>query len=293
MSQQTNQAPLLEVQNLCRYFGHGPGAVRAVDDVTFDIQPGEIVAVVGESGSGKTTLGRLLLRLLEPSAGTIRLQGKEVTGKHQRRNVREYWRQVQAVFQDPFSAFNQFYTIEHVLGKALNILDRRISGKERHDRVERALLEVGLDPRDVLNKWPHQLSGGQVQRVMMARALVVGPQLLIADEPTSMLDASLRVTVLNQLMELRQQHGMSILFITHDLGQAYYISDRILVMYHGKMVEQGPVEYVLANPKHDYTKRLLADVPRMRGRRDLLENVSVEDLTVEVDLDVGVEEDAP
>jgi peptide/nickel transport system ATP-binding protein len=278
MSAQTVTGPILEVQNLSRHFGHGAGVVKAVDNVSFDVQPGEILAVVGESGSGKTTLGRLLLRLLEPTSGTILLKGKEVTGRKQTTEVKQYWRQVQAVFQDPFAAFNQFYTIEHVLGKSLNILEKRISNEERRDRIETALREVGLNPNDVLAKWPHQLSGGQVQRVMMARALVAGPDILVADEPTSMLDASLRVTVLNQLKQLQRLHNMSILFITHDLGQAYYIADRILVMYHGQMVEQGRVETVLANPQHDYTKRLLADVPRMRGKRDLLQNVSVEDL---------------
>jgi peptide/nickel transport system ATP-binding protein len=275
---------LLETQQLTRVFGHGPGAVRAVDDMSFEIRLGEIVAVVGESGSGKTTLGRLLLRLLEPTSGRILLKGKEVTGRAQRKQVNVYWRQVQAVFQDPFAAFNQFYTIEVVLNKALNILGTRLTGKERHSRIDRALREVGLDPRDVLNKWPHQLSGGQVQRVMIARALVVGPDLLIADEPTSMLDASLRVTVLNQLRDLQRSHDMSIIFITHDLGQAYYISDRILVMYNGKLVEQGPVEKVLANPQHDYTKRLMTDVPRMFGKRDLLENASLDELSVEEEL---------
>jgi len=173
--------------------------------------------------------------------------------------------QMQRVFQDPFAAFSQFYSIRRALENALNVLGHRLPSSERLERVENSLREVGLDPADVLNKWPHQLSGGQVQRVMIARALVTGPELLIADEPTSMLDASLRVTVLNLLVNLRKQHNMGIIFVTHDLGQAYYVCDRILVMYHGELVEQGPVEQVLANPQHDYTKRLLADVPRLHG----------------------------
>jgi peptide/nickel transport system ATP-binding protein len=144
-------------------------------------------------------------------------------------------------------------------------MDQTLSRDEQAQRIETALREVGLDPADVLHKWPHQLSGGQLQRAMIARALVVGPELLIADEPTSMVDASLRVTVLNMLMDLRHRHAMSILFITHDLGQAYYMSDRILVMYQGAVVEQGPVERVLAHPQHAYTQRLLADVPRLRS----------------------------
>jgi peptide/nickel transport system ATP-binding protein len=152
-----------------------------------------------------------------------------------------------------------------VKGNALKVLDHRLSRDERLQRIETSLTEVGLDPADVLNKWPHQLSGGQVQRVMIARALVVGPELLIADEPTSMIDASLRVTVLNLLLDLRKRHNMGILFITHNLSQAYYVSDRILVMHYSELVEQGPVEKVLADPQHDYTQRLLADVPRLHG----------------------------
>lgn len=257
--------PLLETRNLSRLFGYNDQGVRAVERVSFRIEPGEIVAVVGESGSGKSTLARLLLRLLDLTGGQILLYGQDVTELHHSRDLKAYWRKVQGVFQDPFAAFNQFYTNRRVLENALKLLDHRLSGDERLQRIETSLMEVGLDPADVLNKWPHQLSGGQMQRTMIARALVVGPELLIADEPTSMLDASLRVTVLNLLLDLRKEHGMSILFITHDLGQAYYLSDRILVMYHGELVEQGPVEKVLANPQHEYTQRLLADVPRLHG----------------------------
>jgi peptide/nickel transport system ATP-binding protein len=260
-----SQAPLLETRELSRVFGHGEHVVHAVERVSFGIRPGEIVAIVGESGSGKSTLARLLLRLMDPTGGQILLHGKDVTGLHRSSDLKAYWRKVQGVFQDPFTAFNQFYTNRRVLENALKLLDHRPSRSERAQRVESSLREVGLDPADVLHKWPHQLSGGQMQRTMIARALVVEPELLIADEPTSMLDASLRVTVLNLLLDLRQRHNMSILFITHDLGQAYYVSDRILVMYRGELVEQGPVEKVLAEPRHDYTKRLLADVPRLHG----------------------------
>ena len=234
------------------------------------MQPGEIVSIVGESGSGKTTLGRLLLRLLDSSSGKIFFQGQDVTAMHTNRDLKQYWRGVQAVFQDPYAAFNQFYTIQRVMANSLNVLGIRMSSSEKLSRIKNALVEVGLDPEDVVDKWPHQLSGGQVQRVMIARALVVGPDLLVADEPTSMLDASLRVTVLNLLMDLRKQHNMTILFITHDLGQAYYISDRILVMYQGQIVEQGPVDTVLDNPQHEYTKRLMEDVPLLHGRESIL-----------------------
>ncbi len=264
-------SPILDVEELSRTFGHGAQTINAVDRVSFSVQPGEIVAIVGESGSGKTTLARLLLRLLDASSGRMFLHGQDVTALRSHNDLKRYWQKVQAVFQDPFAAFNQFYTIRRVLGNSLNVLSKHPSAEERLERSENALREVGLDPVDVLNKWPHQLSGGQVQRVMIARALIVGPELLVADESTSMLDASLRVTVLNVLRDLRQKHNMSILFITHDLGQAFYVSDRVLVMYQGQLVEHGPVEQVFLNPQHDYTKRLMTDVPLLRGREHMLD----------------------
>jgi len=265
MNTQSSQAPLIETKNLSRTFGHGEHEVQAVKDVSFHVQPGEIVAVVGESGSGKSTLARLILRLLDPTSGRIFLHGRDVTHLQRSGDLKPYWRKVQGVFQDPFAAVNQFYTNRRVLEKPLQLLDHKPSRAERDQRVESALVEVGLDPADVLNKGPHQLSGGQLQRIMIARALVASPELLLADEPTSMLDASLRVTVLNLLLDLRQHRNMGILFITHDLGQAYYLSDRVLVMYRGDLVEQGPVKQVLSNPQHEYTQRLLADVPRLHG----------------------------
>ncbi|MBN9386751.1 MAG: ABC transporter ATP-binding protein [Chloroflexi bacterium] len=271
---QKTPSPLLEVRDLSRTFGQGGHAIHAVDKVNFAIEPGEIVAVVGESGSGKTTLGRLLLRLLDSTGGEILYHGQNVTRLHAGGGLKRYWRGVQAVFQDPFAAFNQFYSIRRVLTKSLNVLEKHLPEKEKLERISAALREVGLDPSEVLEKWPHQLSGGQIQRVMIARALVVNPELLVADEPTSMLDASLRVTVLNLMTDLRKQHNMGIVFITHDLGQAYYISDRVLVMYHGQIVEQGPVEQVLLNPQHEYTKRLMADVPLLHGRESILQKAT-------------------
>ena len=274
MIAQPSQPLILETRELSRTFGHGDQIVRAVDHVSFSVQPGEIVSIVGESGSGKSTLARLLLRLMDPTGGRILLNGQDVTELHGSKNLKAYWRQVQAVFQDPFSAFNQFYSNVRVLGRSLDVMERKPSKEERLARTIDALKEVGLDPADTLYKYPHQLSGGQVQRIMIARALMVSPELLIADEPTSMLDASLRVTVLNLLKDLRDQRHMTILFITHDLGQAYYVSDRVLVMYQGQLVEQGPVEEVLQNPQHDYTKRLMADVPLLRGRESMLISAS-------------------
>jgi peptide/nickel transport system ATP-binding protein len=249
---------LLEARHLHRVFGRGRTAVRAVTDVSLRLHEREIVAVVGESGSGKSTLARMILRLLDPSAGTLWLDGRDVTGLTGR-GLREYWREVQAVFQDPFSAFNQFLTVRGLLRRTRRLANGRVSGD---GDLAAALAQVGLDPADVLDKWPHQLSGGQRQRVMIARALLLRPRVLVADEPTSMLDASLRVTILNVLTDLRRDTGLAVLFITHDLGQACYVSDRVVVMSRGELVEEGPTSQVIFAPRHDYTRRLLADVPR-------------------------------
>ena len=258
-------APLLESRDLRKTFGHGEHAVDAVRPASFALQPGEILAVVGESGSGKTTLARLLLRLLEPTGGQILLDQQDVS----RLSHKAYWRRVQAVFQDPFASFNQFFRVGTLLEQALHIVDDPMTAADRRARINDALEAVGLKPSEVLGKWPHEFSGGQRQRIMIARALLVRPELLIADEPTSMLDASLRATILNLLLDLRKRHGMGIIFITHDIGQATYISDRILVMYRGEMVEQGPAEQVLWAPQHPYTVRLMSDVPKLKGRTSL------------------------
>ena len=247
--------PVLEVAGLTRVFGSGDKANRAVDDVSFTIGRGEILAIVGESGSGKTTVARMVLRLLDATDGTIRLAGRDVTGLHGG-DLKQYWTQVQAVFQDPFSAFNQFFTVRRLLARSAAL------GAEAGATMSEALAHVGLR-EDSLDKRPYQLSGGQRQRVMIARALMLRPQLLVADEATSMLDASLRVNILNVLHDLRRDFGMSILFITHDIGQACYFADRVLVMSQGEVVEQGPVDEVIFNAQHEYTRRLLTDVPRL------------------------------
>ncbi|GAA1694517.1 dipeptide/oligopeptide/nickel ABC transporter ATP-binding protein [Glycomyces endophyticus] len=252
---------LLRTEGLAKTFGRGKDEVRAVDGVDLHLRRGEVTALVGQSGSGKSTLGRLLLRLADPTAGRVVFGGRDVTAVRGAAR-RDYWREVQAVFQDPFAAFHQYRRVEATLATALQLMpsETRESGREA---MAAALAAVGLDAAETLAKRPHELSGGQRQRVMLARALMLRPRLLIADEATSLLDASVRVTVLNLLADLRDERGMTVLFVTHDLGQAYYLADRIAVMHRGRIVESGPAEQVVAEPEHPYTRSLLADVPKL------------------------------
>lgn len=250
--------PILEANGLTKTFGHGKNAVEAVKQVSFSLEENEVVTVVGESGSGKSTLARMVLGLLPITSGTMSFAGKDVT--HLKTAERAaYWRDVQAVFQDPFSSFNQFFTVRRLLNRSMRLLE----GSVGQDRLEESLGYVGLKAPDVLDRYPHQLSGGQRQRIMIARALMMRPKLLVADEATSMLDASLRVNILNVLHDLRDTLGLTVLFITHDIGQACYVADRVLVMENGLMVEQGTTDDVIFNPQHEYTRRLLADVPKL------------------------------
>lgn len=249
---------VLRAENVNKIFGRGANTVHAVQDVSFTVAEREVVTIVGESGSGKSTLARMVLGLLPITSGTFTFQGKDVTNLSGPGRT-AYWRDVQAVFQDPFSSFNQFFTVRRLLNRSLRLLDSNV-GKER---LEESLNYVGLTGADVLDRYPHQLSGGQRQRIMIARALMLRPKVLVADEATSMLDASLRVNVLNVLHDLRDELGMTILFITHDIGQACYVSDRVLVMENGVMVEQGTTDEVIFNPQHEYTRKLLSDVPRL------------------------------
>lgn len=253
--------PVLSAVDVVKEFKVAGGHITAVDHVTVDFHAGKVLAVVGESGSGKSTLARMLLRLMPVTSGAIKYLGKDVTNI-KGNELRAYWRDVQAVFQDPFSSFNQFYTV----GQTLR---RRMAAKQGDESldelIERCLSYVGLKPADAVNKYPHQLSGGQRQRVMIARALMMNPKVLLADEATSMLDASLRVSALNVLQDLRERLGLTVLFITHDIGQACYLADEVVVMENGLVVERGTTDDVIFNPQNAYTKRLLADVPDLKG----------------------------
>ena len=253
--------PVLSAINVVKEFRVAGGHITAVDNVSVDFHAGKVLAVVGESGSGKSTLARMLLRLMPVTSGTIKYLGKDVTNIRGN-ELRAYWRDVQAVFQDPFSSFNQFFTV----GQTLR---RRMAAKQGDETldelIERCLSYVGLKSEDAVNKYPHQLSGGQRQRVMIARALMMNPKVLLADEATSMLDASLRVSALNVLQDLRARLGLTVLFITHDIGQACYLADEVIVMENGLVVERGITDEVIFNPQNAYTKRLLADVPDLKG----------------------------
>ncbi|MHB1008944.1 MAG: ABC transporter ATP-binding protein [Propionibacteriaceae bacterium] len=253
--------PVLSAINVVKTFKVAGGHITAVDNVSVDFHEGRVLAVVGESGSGKSTLARMLLRLMPVTSGTIKYLGRDVTNI-KGNELRSYWRDVQAVFQDPFSSFNQFFTVGQTLRRRMS--ERQ--GDESLDQlIERCLSYVGLKPGDAVNKYPHQLSGGQRQRVMIARALMMNPKVLLADEATSMLDASLRVSALNVLQDLRSRLGLTVLFITHDIGQACYLADEVVVMENGLVVERGTTDDVIFNPQNAYTKRLLADVPDLKG----------------------------
>ncbi len=242
----------------------GGKLLRAVDKVTFDVDDGEVVALIGESGSGKTTLGKMILRLAGIDGGTITFDGTDIT-TYRGQALKEYYRRVQGVFQDPFSSYNPIFKADRVFRLVHEEFFPETGGAAWADKVNAALHSVGLNPEHVLNKFPHQLSGGQLQRFLIARALLLDTRVLVADEIISMLDASTRIDVLNLLADLRDK-GLSILFITHDLSLAYYISDRVVILQRGQVVEMGATEKVFKNPLHNYTRMLLGCVPRIDAK---------------------------
>ena len=264
-----DQQPLVQVDGLTKSYA-SPGLlsqgprIRALDGVSFHINQGEVVALVGESGSGKSTIARQLIRLETPDSGVVMLGGALAPSKEGSDVALSYRRRVQMIFQDPFGSFNPVHTIGHHLVRPLLRHEIVMNDSDARMRGLALLEEVGLSPgSDFIDRFPYELSGGQRQRVAIARALAVEPEVIIADEPTSMLDVSIRVDVLNLLQDLRKQRGVSLLFITHDLVSARYLADRILVMYCGRIVEEGPAERVLKSPKHPYTQLLLSATPEV------------------------------
>jgi oligopeptide/dipeptide ABC transporter ATP-binding protein len=257
--------PLLELQNGSVVFGGALSRLPtvAVDNVSFQFheQPPRILSMVGESGSGKTTIARCLLGLAEPTGGRVLWRGKDIfrlTGDE----FRTYRREVQAVFQDPYGIYNPYYRVDRVFDVAIRKFGLASSPAESRELVMDALRAVDLRPHDILGRYPHQLSGGERQRIMLARAYLLRPKVIVADEPISMLDAAVRTLFMNILLDFKEQYGVSTLFITHDLSTAYYLGGDILVMEHGRAIEAGSVDSVMDHPAHPYTQLLLQSVPR-------------------------------
>jgi peptide/nickel transport system ATP-binding protein len=252
---------LEDVSKVYRVGTFGGKELRAVDNVSFEVGDGEVVSLIGESGSGKSTIGRMILRLIPISEGAITFNGVDISTLKGGR-LKEYYGHVQGVFQDPFSSYNPIFKADRVFRNVKDEFFPEVSGEEWQAKVENALRSVGLNPKHVLNKFPHQLSGGQLQRFLIARALLLDVQFLVADEIISMLDASTRIDVLNLLADLKAR-GLSILFITHDLSLGYYISERAVILYRGNVVEMGATGRIYGNPLHPYTQMLMASVPRL------------------------------
>jgi oligopeptide transport system ATP-binding protein len=276
----TADAPLLEVRGLRKWYeirgrllAGSRGHVKAVDGVSFDIRPREVLGMAGESGSGKSTIGRAVLRLIEPTAGEVRFGGIDVI-RLGRRELRRFRQKAQIVFQDPFTSLDPRMTIEQIVTEPLQVQGIGRNVRERRERVVKLLETVALDSY-YLSRRPHELSGGQRQRVGIARALAVGPSFLVADEPVSALDVSIQAQVINLLEDLKDQFGLAMLFISHDIAVMEHLSDRIAVVYLGKIMEIGPTDAIVHSPKHPYTEALLSAVPdpdpTLRRKRIVLE----------------------
>ncbi len=265
--------PLLEVQDLRKLFPVRRGLlgairrqpkcyVHAVDGLSFALETGEILALVGESGSGKTTTGLCTLGLIDPTGGHVRLQGEDVVELAHSRRRKELRRKAQLIFQDPYESLNPRQTVYRAVSEALGVHDLAASEAEKREKVTAALEDAGLKPASTfMDRYPQQLSGGQRQRVVIASAIVLNPVFLVADEPVSMLDVSIRAEILNLLRRLRDEHGITMIYITHDLASAAYVADKVAVMYLGAIVEIGPARSVLGDPRHPYTKALMSVIP--------------------------------
>jgi len=273
LEENLNSSPIIEIDDLHVHFNatneieisgvRGQKLIRAVDGVNLNVQRGEILSLVGESGSGKTTLGRTIVRLLKPTSGRIMVDGKRIDQLHGR-GLRELWRTAQMIFQDPYSTFNPMNLALDSLTLPLQKFKLANSLDEAKAKIDAALSQVGLSYSDLDGKHPNQLSGGQRQRLAIARAVIVGPEVIIADEPVSMLDVSLRAGILDLIRELNSNLGVTVVFITHDLAVAEYISNRIAVMYKGRIAELAPSNELISSPHHPYTELLIKSVPRIR-----------------------------
>ncbi|MGD6855242.1 ABC transporter ATP-binding protein [Bacillus infantis] len=252
---------LIEIKNLKQHFNVGrPNMVRAVDGISFDIYRGETLGLVGESGCGKSTTGRSIIRLYDATDGQVLFEGEDVHGKKSTKELKKFNRKMQMIFQDPYASLNPRMTVADIIAEGIDIHGLANSKKERMERVYELLETVGLN-KEHANRYPHEFSGGQRQRIGIARALAVQPEFIIADEPISALDVSIQAQVVNLMKQLQRDKGLTYLFIAHDLSMVKYISDRIGVMYFGKLVEIAPADDLYNNPLHPYTQSLLSAIP--------------------------------
>lgn len=275
-----NKKPLLEIKNLTIKFGKGKNSFIAVDDVSFNIYRGETFGLVGESGSGKSTIGRGIIGLNEITDGEIIFDGKLISGNRSKKLNREITRDIQMIFQDPMASLNERAKVDYIVSEGLYNLKNYSTEEERKKKVENALLDVGLLP-EYASRFPHEFSGGQRQRIGIARALIMEPKFIIADEPISALDVSIRAQVLNLLLELQKKKGLTYLFIAHDLSIVRFIADRVGVIHRGKIVEIAETEELFKNPLHPYTRSLLSAIPipnPVKGKNKVLKPYKIEDI---------------
>jgi peptide/nickel transport system ATP-binding protein len=269
MNMPAEKSLCLSTGGLTKVFGSGNHKNIAVDHVDLKLYEGQVVSIVGESGSGKTTLSKMLLGLISPTEGDIYFQGVKRDISSQKKK-QEYWKNIQAIFQDPFSSYNMFHKVDAVLLDCIRMRGgSRLPQEQKVAMMTEACSFVNLKYAEMTNKYPFELSGGQMQRLMIARIFLLKPKILLADEPTSMIDACSRATILDYLLKLRDEVGMTLMFITHDIGLAYYVSDTVYIMEHGKFVESGSADEVILQPKEAYTPRLINDVPKIYEEWDL------------------------
>ena len=260
MTNTTEKKKLVEVKHLKQYFGTKKNVVKAIDDISFDIYEGETFGLVGESGSGKSTTGRALLRLYQPTDGEILFEGKDIATLTKGKELLEFRKEAQMIFQDPYASLDSRMKVRDIIAEGIDIHHLASTKEERNQIVDELLETVGLN-REHANRYPHEFSGGQRQRIGIARALALNPKFIVCDEAISALDVSIQAQIVNLLKKLQKEKGLTYLFIAHDLSMVKYISDRIAVMYRGRIVEMGSAECVYTNPQHAYTKSLLSAIP--------------------------------
>lgn len=260
MTSTNDKKKLVEVKHLKQYFGTKKNVVKAIDDISFDIYEGETFGLVGESGSGKSTTGRALLRLYQPTDGEILFEGKDIATLTKGKELLEFRKEAQMIFQDPYASLDSRMKVRDIIAEGIDINHLASTKEERNQMVDELLETVGLN-REHANRYPHEFSGGQRQRIGIARALALNPKFIVCDEAISALDVSIQAQIVNLLKKLQKEKGLTYLFIAHDLSMVKYISDRIAVMYRGRIVEMGSAECVYTNPQHAYTKSLLSAIP--------------------------------